>query len=91
MNHVRHALLIAILLCGQGALLAHQADLPAHAAGETCEVCLQASPLDSLAALAIATPRVYTKHSSYPAPLFAARRWQYSGATLARAPPHAPR
>lgn len=39
-------LLLILLLLGQGSVLAHELDLDAHQANDTCEVCLLHSALD---------------------------------------------
>ncbi len=52
MHQALRLLLIATLLLGQTALLAHQLDLDAHPVDGHCEVCLQANALDHTAASA---------------------------------------
>ncbi|MGE0081834.1 MAG: hypothetical protein AB7U81_11110 [Thiohalomonadaceae bacterium] len=44
MRNLRYLLLALALWFGQTALLVHAVDLHAHVTGDTCEVCLHATP-----------------------------------------------
>ena len=81
--------LMMVLLLGQVAVLEHEYDFAAHQSGDTCTICLHATPLSHAmtGAVAVALP-VSALHTEFQAP---ARQLSaiVSLAYRARAPPSA--